>query len=82
MSTSRRKLTQSEIDQAFQGRSLPLAISPKDFAELIGVSVRTVYDWRDKGRLEGAYRKRGKHLLIHPRRAYEILFNGASWTDE
>lgn len=46
---------------------------------MLGLSVKTIYEWMSKGRLDGAYRKRGKHALIWRDRALDILFNGKEW---
>ena len=43
------------------------------------MSVKTIYEWMSKGRLDGAYRKRGKHALIWRDRALDVLFNGKEW---
>lgn len=32
------------------------------------------------GRLDGAFRNRGKHILIWRDRALDIIFNGPEWT--
>ena len=41
--------------------------------------MKTVYEWIAKGRLDGAFRKRGKHILIWRDRALDLLFNGPDW---
>lgn len=82
MSTRNRKLTKAEIQQAFAdagAAELPLIITPAQFAELVQVSIKTVYEWIAKGRFDGAFRKRGKHLLVWRDRAVSILFNGPEW---
>jgi len=33
-----------------------------------------------KGRLDGTYRKRGKHALFWRDRALNVIFNGKEWT--
>ena len=76
-------LTTEEIALPFQGElaeRFPPTLSPKQFAELLGLSVKTVYEWLAKGRLDGAYRKRGKHCLIWRDRAVKIMFDGKEWT--
>lgn len=56
-----------------------MIMSPAQLAELLGLSVKTIYDWIAHGRLDGAFRKRGKHNLIWRDRALEIIFNGPEW---
>lgn len=83
MSTRVRKLSTAEIQQAFaDGSSVPFPpiLSVDQLAELLQISTKTVYEWIAKGRLDGAFRKRGKHLLIWRDRAIDILFNGTEWT--
>ncbi|QDT65277.1 helix-turn-helix domain-containing protein [Calycomorphotria hydatis] len=82
MSTQQQKLSKSEISRAFQegtGAHYPVILSPAQLGKLIGVSPKTIYDWIAKGRLDGAFRKRGKHNLIWRDRALDILFNGKEW---
>ena len=76
------KLTDEEIALPFVGELLqqfPPILSPSQLAELLGLSVRTIYLWMSEGRLDGAYRKRGKHALIWRDRALDILFNSTEW---
>ena len=84
VSTRRRPLSNDEIAQAFAGpggeRYGPI-LTPGQLAELAGVSAKTIYDWLAKGRLDGAYRKRGKHVLLWRDRALHILFNGRDWIE-
>ncbi len=58
---------------------VPSILSPEELAELLGLSVKTIYEWMSKGRLDGAYRKRGKRALIVRDRALDIIFNGKEW---
>ena len=77
-----RPLTRDEIRLAFEGdggKYGPI-LSPADLAEILHLSVKTIYEWIAKGRLDGAFRKRGKHDLIWRDRALEILLNGPEWT--
>jgi excisionase family DNA binding protein len=75
-------LNEAEIARAFAGaagdRYGPV-LSPAQFAELTGMSVKTIYEWLSRGRLEGAARKRGKHVVIWRDRALDVLFNGKDW---
>ena len=82
MSTRKHKLSKLEIARAFSddgGAHVPVILSPAQLADLVGVSVKTMYEWIAKGRLDGAYRKRGKHNLIWRDRAIDIIFNGKEW---
>jgi excisionase family DNA binding protein len=82
VSTRKRNLAPGDLQQAFAGDDggrFPVIMSPAQLAELLGLSVKTVYAWMAEGRLDGAYRKRGKHNLIWRDRALEIIFNGADW---
>jgi excisionase family DNA binding protein len=80
--SSTSKLTPREIREAFAedtGAAWPVILSPSQLANLVGLSTKTIYEWLTKGRLDGAYRKRGKHVLIWRDRAIQILFSGKEW---
>ena len=71
MSTRDRKLSKAEIQQAFESQgqgqgatSIAPILSPQGLADLLKMSVSTIYEWISKGRLDGAFRKRGKHIRI------------------
>lgn len=84
MSTRKRKLRKEEIARPFGGAgsdAYPVILSPDQLAALTGLSVKTIYEWIAKGRLDGAFRKRGKHVLIWRDRALDLLFNGKEWSD-
>jgi len=73
------QLSAAEISRPFEGesgRQFPIILSPTLLAELLGLSVKTVYGWIADGRLDGCYRKRGKHCLIWRDRALNKIFNG------
>lgn len=55
---------------------LPPILSPRQLAELLGLSVKAVYEWMSRGRLDGAYRRRGKHALIWRDRAWTAISIG------
>lgn len=78
MGESKIKLGPNELPEVDCG---PI-VSPVQFAELLGLSVKTIYEWIARGRLEGAYRKRGKHILIIRELALERVFNGPDWKDD
>ncbi len=82
MASGKRDISKSEIRQAFakdDGTHFPPILNVAQLAELLQISAKTVYEWIAKGRLDGAFRKRGKHHLIWRDRAIEILFNGKDW---
>ena len=85
MSTRKRNLSKEEIARPFcdaGGGPYPVILSPDQLAGLTGLSVKTIYEWIAKGRLDGAFRKRGKHVLIWRDRAVDMLFNGKEWTND
>jgi excisionase family DNA binding protein len=85
VSARTRPISRDDFARAFAGagaeRYLPI-LSPAQLADLLGLSVKTVYEWLAKGRLDGAFRKRGKHNLIWRDRALDILLNGKEWKYE
>src|SRR5262249_52355420 len=85
VSTRKRPLSKEEIARPFSGATgfpCPVIVSPAQLASLLGLSVKTVYEWIAKGRLDGAFRKRGKHVLIWRDRAIDLLFNGKEWIND
>ena len=75
-------LSADELTRPFTGElaeRFPPVLSPKQLAELLGRSRKTIYEWMARGRLDGAYRMRGKHALIWRDKALEILFTGKEW---
>ena len=81
----RPSLTPDELRRPFSDGGSddhPPIMSPEQLAALCGKSVKTIYYWMQEGRLNGAFRKRGKHVLIWRDRALDILFNGPDWTHE
>lgn len=80
MARSRRQLGMDEIREGLKGFA-PI-VNPKQLAEIVGVGRATIYDWIAKGRLDGAFRKRGKHVLIWLDRAIHVLFNGPDWRED
>jgi excisionase family DNA binding protein len=81
----RRPLSADEIARAFVGPAgdrYPVILSPARLADLLGLSAKTVYEWIARGRLDGAFRKRGKHVLIWRDRAIDALINGKDWTND
>jgi excisionase family DNA binding protein len=85
LSTRQRKLSRDEISAALGpdvSSPVPAILSPEELASVVGLSIKTIYDWIAKGRLDGAFRKRGKHNLIWRDRALDLLFNGPEWTND
>ena len=83
MSSRKGNLSKTEIAQAFaEGTVTQVSpiITVQQLAAILQVSPKTVYEWIGKGRLDGAFRKRGKHHLIWRDRAIDLLFNGPEWT--
>lgn len=83
VSTRIRKLSTAEIAQAFAeggGESFPPILKTEQLASLLQISSKTLYEWIAKGRLDGAFRKRGKHILFWRDRVIQLLFNGPKWT--
>ena len=63
-----KRLSKDEIRRVL-GDAVPPILSPRALAGLLRLSVKTIYEWKAKGRLDGAYRKRGRHCLIWRDRA-------------
>ncbi|KKM05236.1 hypothetical protein LCGC14_1756200 [marine sediment metagenome] len=80
MRRKEEQLGKREIEAALRGLPSPI-VSPAQLAELVGISRSTLYEWIAKGRLDGAFRKRGKHVLVWLPRAIDVLFNGAEWKE-
>jgi len=74
-----KQLSMQEIQDALVDLAPPI-VNPQQLAELVGVGRSTIYEWIAKGRLDGAFRRRGKHQLIWLARAIQILFNGPEWS--
>lgn len=72
-------LTKEEISAAFADGELKPILTPETLAQLLGLKTKTIYFWIANGRLNGAFRKRGKHILIWRDRAIDQLFNGPDW---
>jgi excisionase family DNA binding protein len=64
------------------GEKIHPVLSPAELAELLGLKVKTIYIWIADGRLDGCFRKRGKHILILRDAAIEQIFNGPTWRNE
>lgn len=82
MSTGIR-LKPKEVHAAFESdparECWPPVMSVQQVAKLLGLSPKTLYEWMSKGRLDGAYRRRGKHALFWRDRVLDVVFNGPDW---
>jgi len=85
MSGKRVNLKPNEIAAAFSieeiRRDFPPVIQPVQLAKLLGISVKTVYFWAGAGRLDGSFRKRGKHILFWRDGVLDLIFNGPEWAE-
>ena len=78
----KKMLTQGELTAPFTdgtGDRFPVILSVQGLSELLGLSPKTIYDWISKGRLDGTFRKRGKHIFLWRDKVLELLFNGKDW---
>ena len=87
MTARKRKptLSRDEIARPFarpDGSDHSPIMSPAQLAAVCGLSPKTIYAWVAMGRLDGAVRKRGKHLLIWRDRALDLIFNGPEWNHD
>ena len=83
MSTRAKKLSKTEIQQAFAedtGLPVPPILTVEQLAQLVQIPKKTIYEWCSKGRLDGSFRKRGKRTLFWRDRAIDLIFNGPEWT--
>ena len=79
---TRPNLSRTELQAPFTGdlaKTYPVILSPNKLADLLGLKVKTVYVWISLGRLDGCFRKRGKHCLIWRDRALAKIIDGPSW---
>jgi excisionase family DNA binding protein len=78
----KQTLSKVEIAKAFAegtGAQFPPIMTVDQLAVLLQISRKTLYEWAETGRLDGAFRKRGKHILFWRDRAIDIIFNGPEW---
>jgi hypothetical protein len=59
----------------------PPVLTANQLAEILAVSVKTIYFWKSKNRFAGACRKRGKHLRFRRDKALKLFFDGPEWTN-
>ena len=74
-------VTREQIRAAFDadGRYGPI-LSTMQVSAMLGRSPKTIYEWVAKGRLDGAFRKRGKHHLFWRDKVVDVVLNGSEWT--
>jgi predicted DNA-binding transcriptional regulator AlpA len=79
---ARRMVSRNAIAAAFAngGQADGPIVSPEQLGKIIGISRKTVYGWIAKGRLDGTFRKRGKHILFWREKAIDLLLNGPEWS--
>jgi hypothetical protein len=79
-------LSPREIEAAFGSETLrelyPPILDVQQVAALLRLSKKTVYYWAQTGRFDGAFRKRGKHLLFWRDRVVKKIFDGPEWSNE
>ena len=78
-------ISTEELQAPFTGalaEQFPPILTPVLLAALLHLSPKTMYEWIAKGRLDGAFRKRGKHVLIWRDCALEHIFNGREWNND
>jgi hypothetical protein len=83
MAVRKPKLSREEIARAFAGKAgedFPVILTPVQLAALVQRSPKTIYEWIQRGRLDGTFRKRGKHILIWRDLAIDTLMNGKDWS--
>lgn len=76
-------LKPTEIARAFDLEVLrqqyPPIQSPEQVGLMLGFARSTIYQWADQGRLDGTFRKRGKHIRFWRDRVLDKFFNGSEW---
>jgi hypothetical protein len=85
VSPRKRPLSREEIARTFTGRTAeqyPPILSPQQLAGLLRLSVKSIHHWIAQGHFDGAFRKRGKHVLIWRARALDLLLKGKDWHDD
>ena len=77
------QLKPSEINAAFEAAEQRQQFGPildvPAVMRLLSLSRRTLYYWIADGRLDGTFRKRGKHHLFWRDRLVDRVFNGPEW---
>jgi excisionase family DNA binding protein len=75
-----------EIEAAFDTDAMRALYAPimtvPHVAALLQLSKKTIYHWIQRGRLDGTFRKRGKHHLFWRDRVIDKVFNGPEWESD
>ena len=83
MLSSSINLKPSEIERAFDAepdhQQFPPILTPEQVGQMLGYARATVYQWIAEGRLDGTFRKRGKHVRLWRDRVLDRFFNGPEW---
>jgi excisionase family DNA binding protein len=73
------KLTDREIESVFvdaeTASRFPPILSLAQAAELLGVPIGTLRDWRSRGKLGSCCRRIGKHVRFYRNRLIKHVFN-------
>lgn len=81
----RLRLSNDEIRAAFTSEppsAFPPILDVPQAATLLRVPRKTLYLWIAQGRLDGAFRKRGRRHLLWRDRLIDVLLNGPAWEPE
>jgi excisionase family DNA binding protein len=84
VTTRKRLLSKDEIKRAFsegEGQSVPVILTMKEACALLRVARSTLSEWIAKGRLDGAFRKRGKQNLFWRDALVDVIFNSKDWDE-
>ena len=76
---------QEDLERAFfenSGGRFPPVLNIQQAAELLQVSVGTLYEWSSKGYLKGCCRHRGKRLFFWRDGLIREMFEGKEWKHE
>jgi hypothetical protein len=76
-------MSKKRISVADLGKEFGEIISPDQLRQILGLKSRKTIDvWTAAGRLDGCFRRRGKHNLIVRELALDRILNGPRWTNE
>lgn len=76
-------MNKKRIPVADLGKELGDVISPDQLRRILGLKSRKTIDvWTAAGRLDGCFRRRGKHNLIVRELALDRILNGPNWKNE
>lgn len=78
-------LTAEEIRRPFEGdggAAYGPVLDIDEVAELFRKGVGTIREWKAKGRLDGTFVKRGKHILFWRDKVIHAVFNTGEWKSD